>query len=57
LDHKLNNDVAIATITNLLGVDDLCMEQLDATLIGMVGQGIDGLDVEGAPSIGTTAEE
>ncbi|WVZ78136.1 hypothetical protein U9M48_025897 [Paspalum notatum var. saurae] len=49
-------DFAIAALSNLLGVDDEYIEQLDEALIGMVGQGIDGLIAgEGIPAAGVAA--
>ncbi|KAJ1291557.1 hypothetical protein BS78_02G324600 [Paspalum vaginatum] len=51
-------DFAIAALTNLLCVGDEYMEQLDDALIGLAGQGIEGLlDAEGAPAVGVAAEE
>ncbi|KAJ1257997.1 hypothetical protein BS78_10G039700 [Paspalum vaginatum] len=51
-------EYAIAALSNLLCVDDEYMEQLDETLVGLVGQGIEGfLDAEGAPAEGIAVEE
>ena len=42
-----------AALTSLLGIDDEHTEQLDEALIGLVGQGIDGINpMEGVPAAG-----
>ena len=47
-----------AALTSLLGIDDEHTEQLDEALIGLVGQGIDGINpMEGVPAAGGAVDE